>query len=107
MNNHRAIHRHLKVSFARKPACLLEVLDQPNKEVMLARVESQKSMTEVEYDAFGDQLLAHRDWLADQGGQHGAGCVKVVEVIAPGRRPLYVNAEGYGYARYVGIAAGG
>lgn len=55
-----------------------------------------------DYDDFTRTFLADRDWLAGKGGTHN-GMWNVVEIVAPERTTLYVNPEGYAYARYVGM----
>jgi len=85
------------------------------------------TMTPEQYNEFANNLLDNREWLAGKGG-HGTDWdmpheVKhwwqlnteqkeayrreafaiCVAVQCDGRRTLYVNPEGHGYARYLGI----
>jgi hypothetical protein len=84
------------------------------------------ALTDEGFDAFTNCLLEPFEWLAGKGGSNAPGewpqidswddlsetqqklwqetCYNlVVAVTAPNRETIYVNPEGYGYARYVGI----
>ncbi len=90
-----------------------------------AKVIYTKAMTSKEYDIFANNLLMDYTWLAGKGGAGSDATgisdaeffqqlplaeqkdwlensfVEVVEVSAPGRETIYINPEGYNYARYV------
>jgi hypothetical protein len=101
MNNPRIVNVH----FARKSVNLEAALLDHDRNIEAAWIEARQPMTTAEYDAFTACFLADHAWLADRGGLSPSGRTRVVEVSAPNRQTLYVNPEGYGYARYVGIAA--
>jgi len=95
----------LALPFARKPANLQAVIDglyasMPCK----IYVERVLCLTTQEFDAFAANFYAQQPWLDNrQGGgidtaDDGAVCV---QVTAAGRPVLFVNSEGYGYARQV------
>lgn len=86
------------IMFARKPSSL-EDLNLIKSEVTETIELSQK-----EYDRFTKNMLSDYAWLKGKGGYINGVC-QVIKVIAPDRVPLYVNPEGSGYGRYVGIAA--
>lgn len=94
-----------RARFARKPWSLDDVLhnSDPSAPFEPIEIELHKELTAAEYDAFANELLENRDWLAGHGG-HAGGRRYVVEVSAPGRRTLFVDPSGSAYGRYVGIA---
>ena len=96
-------HRNVNVHFARKPVNLEAALLDHDREIEAARIEATQALTSAEYDAFTANFFATQSWLVDRGGWAN-GRTRVVEVTAPNRSTLYINPEGYGYARYVGIA---
>lgn len=84
------------------------------------------TLTADEYEDFCDGLLEDRDWLAGKGGSDSTANVGegkhffqftdderkawmaesyrvCVAVQSEGKRTLYVDPQGYNYARYVGI----
>lgn len=94
------------IRFVRKPCDLDEAFASLNAGDRVTRIQIQarKSLTEAEYDAFADRLLADQEWLAGFGGSLDAKTRRVVEVTAPNRPTLYIDPQGGNYARYVGIA---
>jgi hypothetical protein len=88
----------IRLPFTRKPQSLSDVGGGGDPQRIY--VTSTREMTAAEYDDFARGFLRDRDWLSGQGGVIGDARV-CVELIAPGRPVLYVNAEGFGYARYV------
>lgn len=96
----------LHIRFARKPVSLAEVKAvAENGSYRFERVQISETvnLSSQEYDVFTDGFLRDRSWLAGKGGAMN-GVNQVIAVTAPQRTTLYVNPEGYDYARYVGIA---
>lgn len=96
----------LRIRFARKPECLAEVKAAAHSDAYhLERVAIAESitLTTTEYDVFTRRFLKDCSWLAGKGGGMN-GSIQAVAVTAPERTTLYVNPEGYSYARYVGVA---
>lgn len=61
-----------------------------------------------DYDLFCESLLSDCDWLEDEGGTSLNSATNstyrhVVAVACKNRRTLYVDPQGYSYARYVGV----
>lgn len=61
-----------------------------------------------EWDEFRQSLMQNRDWLAGKGGCRGMRQRYVVLVVRPGVTPaestgVFVDPQGYNYARYVGF----
>lgn len=101
----------IQVLFARKQSNLKEVLEyiapweggcvtKPTR----VKITERKSLTTDEYDAFVSDFFADCDWLAGKGGFLPTGESLAIEVICPGRQTIYVDPQGFKYARYVGIA---
>lgn len=89
------------------------------------RVTHVVDLTSAEYLEFERNLMTGYEWLSDLGGHNSTADVDadefwklseeemdlwrkhayalVLAVRAPGRRTLYINPEGYNYARYVGF----
>jgi len=95
----------LVLPFARKPKNLQAVLDGLYNSLPCAIYVERELILSVEaFDAFAADFYAQQPWLdSRQGGgtntaDDGALCV---QVSAPGRPVLFVNNEGYGYARQV------
>ncbi len=89
--------------FSRKPANLDEVTGRGDK-ADCVYVMKQVILSAGHFDAFTCQLLARCDWLRGLGGYHADGRL-CVEVTAPERPLLYVDPQGYDYARAVAIAS--
>lgn len=99
------MNEQLLIRFARKPECLAEVIAAAHSSAYhLERVAIAEtvSLTTTEYDAFTRSFLKDRSWLAGKGGCIN-GNIQAVAVTAPERSTLYINPEGFSYARYVGI----
>lgn len=99
-----------RVRFVRKPGDLGDVLHAASvphwyDEVQVL-IETERALTADEYDAFTADFFQERDWLRAFGGRKALGHWYAIRLTAPGKRTLYVNPEGFGYARYVGIADG-
>lgn len=97
--------KSIKVIYCRKAISLDEVkahvaihADEAEKTL----ITETRQLNTTEYDAFIDNLMASREWLAGKGGLKN-GSYQAIEVTAPNRTTLYVNPEGYDYARYVGL----
>lgn len=61
-----------------------------------------------EWDDFVHNLLKNRDWLAGKGGCSSRGVREVIQVVRPGEtaeesQSIFVDPQGYDYARYVGF----
>lgn len=85
--------------FARKPANLADFACGAPQRVF---VHARRALTQVQFDSFSNRLCAATDWLAGTAipvPVHSAhACVMV---SAPERPVLFVDTQGYGYARYV------
>ena len=95
------------VRFASKPRDITDVEAAYRDDSLRAEVvtvSETTALTADEYDALVQSFLTDRTWCLGKGGYLN-GRVRVIEVTAPDRRPLYINPEGYGYARYVGFKA--
>ncbi len=95
----------LLIRFARKPESLAEVKAAAQSSAYhfeRVHVAETIALTTAEYDDFTRNLLKDRSWLAGKGGGMN-GSIQAVAVTAPERTTLYVNPEGFSYARYVGI----
>lgn len=92
---------NLRAIFASKPANLKEATF--GGAPIPIEIEGRREMTAAEYDGFTASLLEDRDWLAGKGGLRNGKAV-VIEITAPNRKTLYIDASGFDYARYVGIA---
>ncbi len=96
----------INITLVRKPSNL-EELEQDIKdgwgERTRAKVEEVKKLSTSEYDKLCKNFFAHTSWLDGKGGtalpEH---VTSVIEVQAPGRKTLYIDPEGFDYARYVG-----
>jgi hypothetical protein len=87
----------VRLTFTRKPVDLGDVGGNGQTRVYISET---KELTPAEFDDFARNLLVSRDWLRGKGGVTSDGYL-CVEVTAPGRPFLYVNPEGFDYARYV------
>jgi hypothetical protein len=93
------------VRFSRKPCSLDQVradCRDPENFAHNVQVTETKELSTTDYDEFTQTFLANREWLSGKGGVRN-GKWNVIEVIAQERTTLYVNPEGYAYARYVGL----
>ena len=99
--------RIAKLLMVRKPGNFEEVLKITKKYIEEAEsviVERTVELTDVAYQKLIDNPLTETfDFLKNQGGMKD-GKMLTVEIKCKDRPTLLVNAEGYGYARYVGIA---
>lgn len=66
-------------------------------------IDETVALTAAAYDQFTAAFFAPHPWLAGRGGERN-GARLVIRVTAPGRQTLLVDASGYDYARYVGVA---
>ncbi len=95
------------VRFASKPLHIGDVKAAQENETLRAeaiKIIETTELSTAEYDAFIQSFLSDRNWCVGKGGCAN-GRVQVIEVTAPDRQPLYINPEGYSYARYVGFKA--
>jgi hypothetical protein len=91
----------IRAIFARKPGSLEDACF--GGKPMPIEIQATRELTADEYDALTDNLSATRTWLKGTGGGRN-GRELVIEVTAPDRKTLYINAEGSDWPRYVGIA---
>jgi hypothetical protein len=88
----------VSLGFARKPADLKELAGGwPEPVYVFARIE----MDPLGFDAFAANLSRDTDWLEGMAlalPVEGRACVMVVST---GRPVLFVDTQGYTYARYV------
>lgn len=91
----------------RKPSNFEEVLKITKKYVEEAEsviVEKTVELTDAAYQKLIDNSITEIfDFLKNQGGTED-GKMLTVEIKCKDRPTLLINAEGYGYARYMGIA---
>jgi len=96
-----------KALMVRKPSNFEEVLKMTKKYIEEAEsviVERTVELTDVAYQKLIDNPLTEPfDFLKNQGGTED-GKMLTVEIKCKDRPTLLVNAEGYGYVRYMGIA---
>lgn len=100
------MNARVHVRFARKPSSLQEMMAEINSpacETASCEVAETVTLTAEEYDTFTRLLYKDWDWLDGRGGDRNGVC-QVVAVTAPARETLYVNPEGYSYARFIGTA---
>lgn len=102
------VSRTLKVRMTRKvgdlPDLRNRVITDGWYDEVTALVEETRDMTTQDYDAFASDFFQSHAWLEGRGGRNALRQWLVIEVTAPERRALYVDSEGYRYARYVGVA---
>lgn len=67
------------------------------------KVNKIKRMTTAEFDAFANDLMSDRDWMKGHGGIEDGKIRHCILVVAPDRPSLYIDPQGYEYARYVGL----
>lgn len=87
----------VRLPFGRKPADLTDIAACGDYTVY---VTETREMEPEEFDGFAMNLGKSRDWLKGKGGYHGKGRL-CVEVHAPGRPYLFIDASGGDYPRYV------
>ncbi len=87
------------LAFTRKPNNLSELSGTDQKKIYITE---SRTLTTDEFDNFASNFLTSCDWLRGKGCATNDGFL-CVEVTAPGRPSLYVNPEGYDYARYVAL----
>jgi len=96
-----------KALMVRKPSNFEEVLKITKKYIKEAEkviVEKTVKLTDVAYQKLIDNPMTETfDFLKNQGGMKD-GKMLTVEIKCEDRPTLLVNAEGYSYARYMGIA---
>ena len=99
--------RTVKALMVRKPINFEEVLKITKKYIEEAEsviVEKTVELTEATYQKLIDNPLTETfDFLKNQGGMKD-GKMLTIGIKCKDRPTLLINAEGYGYARYMGIA---
>lgn len=99
--------RTAKALMIRKPSNFEEVLKITKKYIEEAEsviVEKTVELTETVYKKLIDNPLTETfGFLKNQGGTED-GNMLTVEIKCEDRPTLLINTEGYGYARYLGIA---
>lgn len=93
--------------FFRKPMSLKEIESGTfNDEGQLeeAKITEQVILTAQGYDDFTSNFMLGRPWLDGKGGFKNK-IRQVIRVTAPEREDLFIDPEGYSYARYVGFLA--
>jgi len=96
----------------RKPSNLEEVITSAKRkegDIILSNhydVESKVILSNADYDKMCKDFYADVSKLIPkEGGQKlSTHNIQVTKVQSPNRRDLYIDREGYEYARYVGIA---
>ncbi len=89
----------------------LEQLQMREFNVCDTEVEETICLTCDEWDEFRHNMLNDRAWLSGKGGCPERGVRSVLLVVRPGETPadsvaIYVDPQGYEYARYVGFHLG-
>ena len=100
-----SVGQKLNITLVRKPQNMKEVERDMRKgygERVKAVVDKSYKLSENEYDKFVYNFMVHTTYLNGQGGVDPDGTVHVIEITAPARKTIYVDPEGYDYARYVG-----
>ena len=96
-----------KALMIRKPSNFEEVLKITKKYIEEAEsviVEKTVELTDSAYQKLTDNPLTETfDFLKNQGGTED-GKMLTIEIKCQDRSTLLINTEGYGYARYMGIA---
>lgn len=95
----------LNITLIRKPSNMKEVESAMRKgygDRVKAIVDKSYKLSGDEYDKFVYNFMVHTTYLSGEGGVDSDGTVHVIEITAPGRKTIYVDPEGYDYARYVG-----
>lgn len=95
--------------FVRKPCTLADVV-RGTAEIRAIRAmrgdsgtsAAEKHLTAAEWADFTGDFFRGRDWLANFARQNVGDCIRVTGDGA--QLALIVDPQGYGYARYVGIA---
>lgn len=93
--------------FFRKPMSLNEIESgafNDEGEMGEARITAMVVLTAQDYDDFTSNFSLARPWLDGKGGSKNL-IRQVVKVTAPDREDLFIDPEGYSYARYVGFLA--
>lgn len=97
----------IKIFFVRKPENLSDLKSifakRESHEYEIGKVTEAVTFTEKEYDDFTSDFFVKRDFLSGKGGADKNGVCQMIKIIAPDRETLFVNPEGYDYARYVGM----
>lgn len=101
-----SIGQKLNISLVRKPLNMKEVekaIRKGEADRVKAVVDKSYKLSENEYDKFVYNFMVHTTYLKGEGGVDSDGTVHVIEITAPARKTIYVDPEGYDYARYVGF----
>jgi len=91
--------------FFRKPMSLKEIESgafNDEGEMTEAAISETIILTTAGYDDFASNFSLGRPWLDGKGGFRNR-IRQVVKVTAPDREDLFIDPDGYSYARYVGV----
>lgn len=100
-----SVGQKINISLVRKPYNMKDVdedIRSGNADRVKAIVDKSYKLSASEYDKFVYNFMVHTTYLSGEGGVDPDGTVHVVEITAPGKKTIYVDPEGYDYARYVG-----
>lgn len=100
-----SVGQKLNITLIRKPQNMKEVesdMRAGHGDRVKAVVDKSYTLSKSEYEAFVYDFNRHTTYLSREGGVDPDGTVHVVEIKAPGMKTIYVDPEGYDYARYVG-----
>lgn len=100
-----SVGQKLNITLIRKPQNMKEVerdMRAGHGDRVKAVVDKSYKLSANEYDKFVYNFMVHTTYLSGEGGVDSDGTVHVVEITAPGKKTIYVDPEGYDYARYVG-----
>ena len=100
-----SVGQKLNITLIRKPQNMKEVekdMRAGNGDRVRAVVDKSYTLSKSEYEAFVYNFYRHTTYLSGEGGVDPDGTVHVVEIKAPGMKTIYVDPEGYDYARSVG-----
>jgi hypothetical protein len=66
-------------------------------------ITEEKRMSTSEFDRLTRSFMDSRKWLKKTGGSSSDYHHMAIKITAPNREPIYIDAQGYDYARYVGF----
>jgi hypothetical protein len=106
MRWHKMKNEIITVALSRKPRTIEEIGHY--LETRRCFISDVKELNTMEYENFTSNFLNDYDFLEGTGGRPPSGIraeLQVIEIVCVGVPTLYVNAEGFSYARYVGYEA--
>lgn len=90
-----------------EPSNFKDLLERIGKNIDMCKQEvyiaETLTMNTKDYDHLLQNFISENDKIAGKGGQEPDGLGRFIKIMCPNRMTIYVNPEGYNYARYVGI----